>query len=540
MISLQAAIKYEQDELSGCKSLLDRCLTDDPETIINYAAVAFKEGHYESARAKYVEAMNTLGYQADFACNVALCYYKQKQYAAALKSLAEIIERGVRDHPELSVGSNTYGIDVRSVGNSSVLQETCLVEAFNLKAAIEFQEGNLDAAKEALSDMPPRQEEELDAVTLHNQALLHMDEDPSTGFRKLNFLLSNPPFPPETFGNLLLLHCKFGYYDLAADILAENTHLTYKFLPSELFDYLDASIMVQTSPEEAYRKYDDLTNKHIDQLRKLTKAIQDARISRDNEAIKQSLKLYDEALERYIPVLMAMARVYWDKENYPMVERLFRQSAEFCSEHEVWKLNVAHVFFMQESKFKEAIRYYDPSVKRKSEDILDVPAIVLANLCVSYIMTSQNEEAEELMRKIEKEEERLAYTEPERLCYHLCIVNLVIGTLYCAKGNFEFGISRIIKSLEPYDKKLGPDTWYYSKRCFLALAENMAKHMLMLKDTSVHEIISFLEACDSHGTNITTVITPAVDPDGKRPAVATHNVSYEARQLKKIFLKLRD
>ena len=466
--------------------------------------------------------------------------YKQKQYAAALKSLAEIIERGVREHPELSVGSNTDGIDVRSVGNSSVLQETCLVEAFNLKAAIEFQEGNLDAAKEALSDMPPRQEEELDAVTLHNQALLHMDEDPSTGFRKLNFLLSNPPFPPETFGNLLLLHCKFGYYDLAADILAENTHLTYKFLPSELFDYLDASIMVQTSPEEAYRKYDDLTNKHIDQLRKLTKAIQDARISRDNEAIKQSLKLYDEALERYIPVLMAMARVYWDKENYPMVERLFRQSAEFCSEHEVWKLNVAHVFFMQESKFKEAIRYYDPSVKRKSEDILDVPAIVLANLCVSYIMTSQNEEAEELMRKIEKEEERLAYTEPERLCYHLCIVNLVIGTLYCAKGNFEFGISRIIKSLEPYDKKLGPDTWYYSKRCFLALAENMAKHMLMLKDTSVHEIISFLEACDSHGTNITTVITPAVDPDGKRPAVATHNVSYEARQLKKIFLKLRD
>ena len=55
MISLQAAIKYEQDELSGCKSLLDRCLTDDPETIINYAAVAFKEGHYGSARAKYLD-----------------------------------------------------------------------------------------------------------------------------------------------------------------------------------------------------------------------------------------------------------------------------------------------------------------------------------------------------------------------------------------------------------------------------------------------------------------------------------------------------
>jgi tetratricopeptide repeat protein 30 len=76
----------------------------------------------------------------------------------------------------------------------------------------------------------------------------------------------------------------------------------------------------------------------------------------------QSLKEYDEALERYIPVLMAMARIYWDMMHYPMVEKIFRQSAEFCSEHDVWKLNVAHVFFMQGSvetiKFNEAIRYF--------------------------------------------------------------------------------------------------------------------------------------------------------------------------------------
>ena len=39
--------------------------------------------------------------------------------------------------------------------------------------------------------------------------------------------------------------------------------------------------------------------------------------------------------------------------------------------------------------------------------ILNVFAIVLANLCVSYIVTSQNEDGEELMRKIEKEEEQV-------------------------------------------------------------------------------------------------------------------------------------
>ena len=142
---------------------------------------------------------------------------------------------------------------------------------------------------------------------------------------------------------------------------------------------------------------------------------------------------------------------------------------------------MAHVFFMQENKFKESIRYYEPIVKKHLDNILDVTAIVLANLCVAYIMTSQNEEAEELMRRIEREEERVQYDDPDKQCIHLCIVNLVIGTLYCAKGNYEFGISRIMKSLEPYDKKLGTDTWYYAKRCFLGLAETLSKHMLMLR-----------------------------------------------------------
>lgn len=43
------------------------------------------------------------------------------------------------DVVELSVGMTTEGIDVRSVGNTLTLHETALVEAFNLKAAIEYQ-----------------------------------------------------------------------------------------------------------------------------------------------------------------------------------------------------------------------------------------------------------------------------------------------------------------------------------------------------------------------------------------------------------------
>jgi tetratricopeptide repeat protein 30 len=137
------------------------------------------QGHYEMAREKYLEALTMLGYQADLAYNIALCHFRLKQFGPALKFIMEIIEvggwvggwgvgakrvdccilhkhvgdfipptpktppnnrldqqRGVQEHPELSVGSNADGVEVRSVGNSPVLQETYLIEAFNLKVLL--------------------------------------------------------------------------------------------------------------------------------------------------------------------------------------------------------------------------------------------------------------------------------------------------------------------------------------------------------------------------------------------------------------------
>jgi tetratricopeptide repeat protein 30 len=73
--------------------------------------------------------------------------------------------------------------------------------------------------------MPYRDEEELDSVTLHNQALIQMEDEPTNGFEKLNYLLTVPDCPPETLSNLLLLYLKFGYNDFAADLLAENRYM---------------------------------------------------------------------------------------------------------------------------------------------------------------------------------------------------------------------------------------------------------------------------------------------------------------------------
>ncbi|XP_006034354.3 tetratricopeptide repeat protein 30B [Alligator sinensis] len=549
-LRLQAATHYAQGDLPAAKSLVEQVLTaaaegaaggsdgswEVPEAEVNLGCLLYREGRHEEACNKFAGAMQVLGYSPELSYNMALCCYAAKQYDLAVKHISEIIERGMRQHPQLSIGMTTEGIDVRSVGNTLLLHRTALVEAFNLKAAIEYQLRHLEAAQEALTDMPPRAEKELDPVTLHNQALMNMDSRPTEGFEKLQFLLQQNPCPPETFGNLLLLYCKHQYYDLAADVLAENAHLTYKLLTPYLYNFLDAMITCQTAPEEAFHKLDELAGTLTEQLRNLAKQGQEARQNRDAEAINKSVSEYDETLEKYVPVLMAQAKIYWDMENYTMVEKIFRKSVEFCNEHEVWKLNVAHVLFMQENKYKEAIGFYEPIVKKHYDNILQVSAIVLANLCVSYIMTSQNEEAEELMRKIEKEEEQLSYDDPDKKIYHLCIVNLVIGTLYCAKGNYDFGISRVIKSLEPYNKKLGTDTWYYAKRCFLSLLENMSKQMIMLRDNVIQECVQFLEQCELYGRNIPAVIEQPLEEE--RLHSGKNTVTYEARHLRALMYEL--
>ena len=78
--------------------------------------------------------------------------------------------------------------------------------------------------------MPPRSEGELDTITLHNIALMNMDDDPNGGFEKLQFLIQQNTFPYETFSNLCLLYAKYSFYNLAADFLAENMQLAYKFI----------------------------------------------------------------------------------------------------------------------------------------------------------------------------------------------------------------------------------------------------------------------------------------------------------------------
>jgi len=63
--------------------------------------------------------------------------------------------------------------------------------------------------------MPPRNEEELDPVTLHNQALMNIEEDATNGFKKIELFaeqstISTRDFPKSHFVVLQILTLRFG------------------------------------------------------------------------------------------------------------------------------------------------------------------------------------------------------------------------------------------------------------------------------------------------------------------------------------------
>ncbi|CAG7838020.1 unnamed protein product [Allacma fusca] len=507
-IKLQAAIKYTTEALSEAKTLIEKFPPDVVDTDINRGCIHYKEGQYHEALDLFIKASRVIGYNSHLYYNIALTYYKQQNIPMAAKFIGEIIENEVGKNPELGVGVSTEGIDLPSVGNTYKLHQTALVEVFNLKAAIEYDLNNAIGAQEAMTDMPPRSQEEVDPITLHNQAILYLEEQsPAEGFEKLQYLLAQPTFPVETLQNLLLLYCKYECYDSAADLMADYSHLAYKFLSPFMYDFFDALITLQTSSEEAYRKFDELANRTSKTLRKLAKNAEKATsMSQDMHASRLCAEYEDVLATKYVPAVMAQARIFWDAELYQKVEKTFRKSVDFCRDIDVWKLNVAHVIFMQENKFREAGKFYHGLVRKNFNNILENSAVVLANLCVSYIMTGDNDKAEDLMRKIEREEEAIAYEHPDRKLYHLCIVNMVIGTLYCSKGNYDFGISRIIKSLEPYNKKLGTDTWFYAKRCFLSMIEKSVKNLTTVQPAVMMDCVTFLEQCEIFGRNVKTTL----------------------------------
>lgn len=275
------------------------------------------------------------------------------------------------------------------------------------------------------------------------------------------------------------------------------------------------------------------------------------------EFYKQLMQLLDDLVaskadnnsEVNIRVVAELTALLWNFSLYQNLETVLSKAKQILPPgSRAWTQSLAHTLFMMDTRYDECCELYSlllPNELDQPLNLLSVDPYVLANLCVSLVLTGRNGEAEQLIKEVEVDEHKKLeddfdndHADESTQVSHLNIINLAIGTLYCAKNNQEFGLIRIFKTFEPYDdKRQQRDNyamkWFYAKRSILSLLDKHCKQMIFVRDEVFDLIITFLKQCERYGLSITT--SWHLGNDDLAP---TKNLSIEARYLRAIIVKL--
>ena len=538
-----AYAQLESGSLRACDETLRSLDEDDPTSVIFAASIAFREGNFSKALKIYKIATQLLGPDDSLSYCIALCHYRLKEHDAALKIVDKITE--------------VYHVD-----NDDDDDSRHIVEALNLKAAIYHETRRFDEARAAIDHVCLiKNGEDLDTVTVHNDAVINKEQDPRVAIVKLEYLLSNQPFPPETLGNLLTFYLSHGQQNEAAEMFARNKQLAKEVLTSDGYEYFDASFLAVHSPVDAAAALESLLARIAPKLRQGQKDIVKAHSSKPKtsatlrrpvtarpttaaersaaSSIANANREYDSVLDSYVPALMLRAMFEWKNKDLYKASEILKGSESVCRSNKSWHLNSGHVNFAlgENAALNESIRHYEYLVEQHANNLLDVPPVALANLCVAYVLTDRNDAAEAIIRRVEEEEQE----DEERddtavnVTRHSCIINLVVGTLYAVKGNFEFGADRVCKSLEPFDVNLNEETWFHAKRCFLALASAISRCMYFESDVLMKDLTGFFRRVEAHASDGIVSADNAPLEDGENDLIAR-----EAEELRTLFLALND
>ena len=81
--------------------------------------------------------------------------------------------------------------------------------------------------------------------------------------------------------------------------------------------------------------------------------------------------------------------------------------------------------------------------------------------------------------------------------------------------------------MAPIEKNICPDTWFYVKRSFLALAMLLANQSMSINDDFLQDILRFFVEAESNGKHVQILSESA-------PAT----VASEAKHLRNMFIKI--
>ena len=446
-------------------------LKGNPERHIFEGCVLAKQGDWASAKHVFTSTNDRRPFML---YNQALCAFNLGDYQTA-SELADKIIKASDDELD------------------------CKIEALNLKGAILFTQRDWKGLRRFLSEQTSKSQTEMDAVSLHNSAIYETKADDtrsSSALSKLMHLLSLDPrdVPVPTASNALLIAMKCDRPDIVDSILRSGSSTS-----QDLRDIASAYLI--KDPDAALSRFDDVL-KSINLKR--------------SRATGEICDLQDTALTLKCCVL-------WNSKDYKTMRKLL-SSATDAVPVENANINLAHCAFMEEN-YSEAIKLYG-SIFADSADILRLPESVVANLAVSLILESRNDEAEILMRKLDDEERIIFEGNSKAQCFHLTTVEMAIGTLYCARGNFEFGISRVLKSMFPLERRLGLKTWTIAIRALMGLAAASVKGYTIVRDSIWQEAHDFIDA---------VMLSKKQSVESEIAAI----ISKQARTIKLLFLKLR-
>lgn len=245
-------------------------------------------------------------------------------------------------------------------------------------------------------------------------------------------------------------------------------------------------------------------------------------------------------------IVAELVALLWNFSLYQNLETVLLKAKQLVPpDCKAWTQSLAHTLFMMDNRYEECCELYSqllPNEADQPRDLLSADPYVLANLCVSLVLTGLNGEAEQLIKEVENGENRRTEIDIEEddqntQISHLDIINLAIGTLYCVKNNQEFGLIRIFKTFKAFDdKRQQRDNyamkWFYAKRCILSLLDAHCKQMIFVKDEVFDLIITFLKQCERYGLTISTL------HHGNHELDQTKNLSIEARYLRSIMVRM--
>lgn len=522
---LEACDLYQRKDFKGAKNSFESLLgerglssNERRDCLFNIAACLASMGQFRDALEQF-NSIN-LNNSQEIRYNRALCHYKLSNFEEALEVVSDLLHAD-EELPE--TGASKDG----RIGRRK--------ECLNLKLAILFKLGpdqDPDAAQSLIDEVNGVQ----DDVTLHNQSLYPADIESATdGLLGLidDRGRSSPggQIPAETFENLLKLTLMQGNHALVSELMSKyNRDEMMRARNIDLYEILAERKRVPD--KTTCKKLEHLLDKFIGQFGQIT----------DDSGQAPELVGLIEATTKQLAVIL------WENCQYSLLERIMLKVEPILIQTDYWPIWYAHSLFMQDTRYEECCFLYEKLLPNSgpassSETLLNVDPIVLANLCVSYLLTARNEAAESLIKGIETEEANSASDSSTKMS-RSCIVNLTIGQLYCVKLNFSFGLMRIFKTLEPLDERLDSETWLICKRCILSLLDNHCKSMIYVRDDLFDQVIRFLMDCEQHGIYIRAAtsyklsakLETNLSEQEKLILMGRNSVTYEARYLRSLML----